>query len=235
MPTLTRWLRFVLAWTTMPISTGLCAVSLAAIALMCSNLLRKIWAQNPCAHCRLLHILCASYQPQCHLLLWCHCSWLKLCREWPRFSLGSRPWVWTSWLECARCISWQPHAPWWKVLAHQSRFFRQATAHALFQSPEQWWPYSCGAIGWRGTRKKWLSQKQVHREESRIRGGLVGASHRWHRCFWYAVYWVWKVPTAWFLWGICGRSEIVWQFYVNVCINNRELIKFIVLLRRSKY
>ena len=41
-----------------------------------------------------------------------------------------------------------------------------------------------------GTRKKWLSQEQVHREKSRIRGGLVGASHRWHGCFRYAVYWV---------------------------------------------
>ena len=28
--------------------------------------------------------------------------------------------------------------------------------------------------------RKRLSQKQVHREKSRIRGGLAGASHRWH-------------------------------------------------------
>ena len=95
----------------------------------------KIWAQNSCVHCRLLHILCASYQSQCHLLLWCHSSWLKLCRERSGLSLGSCAWVWTSWLECARCVSWQSYAPWWKVLAHQSRIFRQATVHALFQPP----------------------------------------------------------------------------------------------------
>ena len=95
----------------------------------------KIWTQNPCAHCRLLHILCDSCQPQCHLLLWYHCSWLKLCRERPRLSLGSGAWVWTAWLEHARCISWKPHATWWKVLAHQPSFFRQATLDALFQPP----------------------------------------------------------------------------------------------------
>ena len=72
---------------------------------------------------------------------------------------------------------------------------------ANIRKTKQWRSYSCGAIGRRGTWKKWLSQKQVHREKSRIRGGLVGASHRWHWCFWYAVYWVWKVPAAWFLWS----------------------------------
>ncbi len=31
-----------------------------------------------------------------------------------------------------------------------------------------------------GAWKKWFPQKQVHREKSRVRGGPVGASHRWH-------------------------------------------------------
>ena len=38
---------------------------------------------------------------------------------------------------------------------------------------------SAGGVMW----KKRLSQKQVYREKSRIKGGLAGASHRWHGCF----------------------------------------------------
>ena len=63
------------------------------------------------------------------------------------------------------------------------------------------------------------AKKQVHWEESRIRGGLVGASHRWHWCFRYAVYWVWEVPTAWFLWIFGGGSEITFiTTSTNQCI-----------------
>ena len=110
-----------------------------------------------------------------------------------------------------------------KYLLINQGFFRQATLDALLQPPnvvqmrtksnlfelcrvqptfvKQWRSYSCHTKCRGGTWKKRLSQKQVHREKSRIRGGLVGASHRWHWCFWYAVYWVWKVPAAWFLWS----------------------------------
>lgn len=63
------------------------------------------------------------------------------------------------------------------------------------------------------------AKKQVHREKSRIRGELVGASHRWHRCFWYAVYWVWKVSAAWFLWIFGEGSEITFiTTSTNQCI-----------------
>ena len=72
-------------------------------------------------------------------------------------------------------------------------------------------PYKVQGKTW----KKRLSQKQVHREESWIRGGLVGASYRWHWCFWYAVYWLWEVSAAWFLWRICGWCEIECLFLRN--------------------
>ena len=89
--------------------------------------------------------------------------------------------------------------------------------------------------------------KQVHREKSWIWGGFAGASYRWHRCFWYAVYWGgWEVPTAWFLWGICGWCEmktfisemktfIVLQFYNNyyyLC-HYYKLIKILFLWQCS--
>ena len=86
--------------------------------------------------------------------------------------------------------------------------FKLCRVQPIFVKQKQWWPYSCHTIGRCGTRKKRFLQKQVHWEKSRIRGGLVGASHRWHRCFWYAVYWVWEVSAAWFLWIFGGGSEI---------------------------
>ena len=104
-----------------------------------------------------------------------------------------------------------------KIFAHQPRIRWQATAHAVLQPLKQWWLDFGYSVRWRGTRTQWLPQKQVHREKSRVRRGFAGASHRWHRCFWYAVYWVWEVPAAWFLWRICGWCEIK-TYLISICV-----------------
>ena len=93
----------------------------------------------------------------------------------------------------------------------------------------------CNRLAWNAEETAFARTSQQRRILN-LGGGFIGAPHRWHGCFWYAVYWVWEVSAAWFYCVAVGEwDKEEWLSFIIKIIRKSSWLYLQIIAYRSKF